>query len=68
MISPSRDAHHHQSKAKRSEKKKMKKKKKKLFKEKGNIQYNKNFIELFTIQIIFLLSYHGCSKNNICTY
>lgn len=67
MISPSRDAHHHQSKAKRSEKKKMKKKKK-LFKEKGNIQYNKNFIELFTIQIIFLLSYHGCSKNNICTY
>lgn len=67
MISPSRDAHHHQSKAKRSEKKKMKKKKK-LFKEKGNIQYNKNFIELFTIQIIFLISYHGCSKNNICTY
>lgn len=67
MISPSRDAHHHQSKAKQSEKKKMKKKKK-LFKEKGNIQYNKNFIELFTIQIIFLLSYHGCSKNNICTY
>ena len=67
MISPSRDAHHHQSKAKRSEKKKIKKKKK-LFKEKGNIQYNKNFIELFTIQIIFLLSYHGCSKNNICTY
>lgn len=67
MISPSRDAHHHQSKAKRSEKKKMKKKKK-LFKEKGNIQYNKNFIELFTVQIIFLLSYHGCSKNNICTY
>ena len=61
MISPSRDAHHHQSKAKI-------KKKKKLFKEKGNIQYNKNFIELFTVQIIFLLSYHGCSKNNICTY
>lgn len=67
MISPSRDAHHHQSKAKQSEKKKMKKKKK-LFKEKGNIQYNKNFIELFTVQIIFLISYHGCSKNNICTY
>lgn len=66
MISPSRDAHHHQSKAKQSEKKN--EKKKKLFKEKGNIQYNKNFIELFTVQIIFLLSYHGCSKNNICTY
>lgn len=68
MISPSRDAHHHQSKAKQNEAKKKMKKKKKLFKEKGNIQYNKNFIELFTIQIIFLLSYHGCSKNNICTY
>ena len=41
---------------------KRKKKNEKTLQRKGNIQYNKNFIELFTIQIIFLLSYHGCSK------